>query len=71
MSRYTSLFQPLVLNGTKLSNRLIMGSMHTGLEEQTDGYRRMAAFYAERAAGGAGHRHRRRVSQRSRQTGSR
>ncbi|GIS02393.1 MAG: hypothetical protein CM15mP103_09440 [Gammaproteobacteria bacterium] len=31
-----------------------MGSMHTGLEEQPDGFERMAAFYAERAAGGVG-----------------
>lgn len=31
-----------------------MGSMHTGLEEQPDGFDRMAAFYAERAAGGVG-----------------
>ena len=31
-----------------------MGSMHTNLEEQKDGYNRLAAFYAERAAGGVG-----------------
>lgn len=37
---------------TTLRNRVMMGSMHTGLEEQPDGIARMAAFYAERAAGG-------------------
>ena len=39
---------------TTLRNRLIMGSMHTGLEELPDGWERLAAFYAERAAGGVG-----------------
>ena len=37
-----------------LKNRVLMGSMHTGLEEATDGFERMAAFYAERARGGVG-----------------
>lgn len=54
MSSYPRLFQPLTVNGIVLPNRLMMGSMHTGLEEQSDGYAAMAAFYAERAQGGAG-----------------
>jgi 2,4-dienoyl-CoA reductase (NADPH2) len=37
-----------------LKNRVLMGSMHTGLEEAPDGFSRLAAFYAERAAGGVG-----------------
>ena len=52
--QYPKLFSPLDLGHTQLPNRCIMGSMHTGLEEQPDGFERMAAFYAERAAGGVG-----------------
>lgn len=48
----TSLFSPLDLGFTQLKNRVLMGSMHTGLEEHPDGPRRLAAFYAERAASG-------------------
>ncbi len=51
---YPRLFEPLDLGFTTLKNRSIMGSMHTGLEEMPDGFERMAAFYAERAAGGIG-----------------
>lgn len=47
-----SLFSPLDLGFTQLKNRVLMGSMHTGLEEHPDGPRRLAAFYAERAAAG-------------------
>ncbi len=47
-------FTPLDLGFVTLANRFMMGSMHTGLEETEDGFPRMAAFYAERAAGGAG-----------------
>ena len=43
------LFTPLAVRGRRLANRLVMGSMHTGLEEAPDGLARMAAFYAERA----------------------
>jgi 2,4-dienoyl-CoA reductase (NADPH2) len=43
---------PLDLGFTTLKNRLLMGSMHVGLEEAKDGFERMAAFYAERARGG-------------------
>src|SRR6056300_1606814 len=53
-TQYPQLFEPLDLGFTTLRNRSIMGSMHTGLEEMPDGYERMAAFYAERAAGGVG-----------------
>ena len=51
---YPKLLEPLDLGFTKLKNRVIMGSMHTGLEEQKDCYNRMAAFYKERAEGGVG-----------------
>ncbi|MDI2124957.1 NADPH-dependent 2,4-dienoyl-CoA reductase [Yinghuangia seranimata] len=54
MSPYPHLFQPLDLGFVTLPNRVIMGSMHVGLEEAPDGFARMAAFYAERARGGAG-----------------
>jgi 2,4-dienoyl-CoA reductase (NADPH2) len=46
------LLSPLQVGTTSLKNRILMGSMHTGLEEEPDGYARMAAFYAERARGG-------------------
>lgn len=52
MSRYPSLFAPLDLGFTTLKNRVLMGSMHTGLEERPDGAERLAAFYAERARHG-------------------
>lgn len=52
MSIAPSLFDPLDLGFTQLKNRVLMGSMHTGLEERPDGAARLAAFYAERAAGG-------------------
>ncbi len=54
MSFYPHLFSPLDLGSTVLPNRLIMGSMHVGLEEVENGFERMAAFYAERAKGGVG-----------------
>ncbi|MCS2156317.1 NADPH-dependent 2,4-dienoyl-CoA reductase [Scandinavium sp. H11S7] len=52
MSHYPSLFAPLDLGFTTLKNRVLMGSMHTGLEERPDGTERLAAFYAERARHG-------------------
>jgi 2,4-dienoyl-CoA reductase (NADPH2) len=52
--RYPNLFRPLDLGFTTLRNRTLMGSMHTGLEEVKNGFERLAAFYAERARGGAG-----------------
>jgi 2,4-dienoyl-CoA reductase (NADPH2) len=51
-SKYPHLLAPLDLGFTRLKNRVIMGSMHTGLEEVPDGFERMAAYYAERARGG-------------------
>ncbi|MFC7217560.1 FAD-dependent oxidoreductase [Streptomyces polyrhachis] len=51
---YPHLLSPLDLGFTTLPNRVIMGSMHVGLEEAENGFERMAAFYAERARGGVG-----------------
>ena len=51
---YPHLFQPLDLGFTSLKNRVLMGSMHTGLEEGKDGFKRMAAYFGARAAGGVG-----------------
>ncbi|WP_380280810.1 FAD-dependent oxidoreductase [Kitasatospora purpeofusca] len=51
---YPHLLRPLDLGFTTLPNRVIMGSMHVGLEEAPNGFERMAAFYAERARGGVG-----------------
>jgi 2,4-dienoyl-CoA reductase (NADPH2) len=53
MLAYPNLFRPLNLPGVQLPNRILMGSMHTGLEARPDGMPRLAAFYAERARGGA------------------
>ena len=50
---YPNLFAPLDLGHVTLPNRVLMGSMHTGLEEVGD-WNRMGAFYAARAAGGVG-----------------
>ncbi|MDX3774245.1 NADPH-dependent 2,4-dienoyl-CoA reductase [Chromatiaceae bacterium AAb-1] len=51
---YQHLLKPLDLGYTQLKNRVIMGSMHTGLEEEKNGFSKLAAFYAERAKGGVG-----------------
>lgn len=53
-SPYPHLLQPLDLGFTTLKNRVLMGSMHTGLEEEKNGYQRMATYYAERAKGQVG-----------------
>lgn len=53
-SVYPNLLKPLDLGFTKLKNRVLMGSMHTGLEEAQNGHERMAKFFAERARGGVG-----------------
>ncbi|MDX6007336.1 oxidoreductase [Cupriavidus necator] len=53
-NRYPHMFSPLDLGFTKLKNRVLMGSMHTGLEETENGIERLATFYAERARGGVG-----------------
>ncbi|GGV58684.1 NADPH-dependent 2,4-dienoyl-CoA reductase [Streptomyces griseoloalbus] len=54
MSRYPHLLTPLDLGFTTLPNRVLMGSMHVGLEEAEGGFSRMAEFYAARARGGVG-----------------
>ncbi|MDQ1040676.1 2,4-dienoyl-CoA reductase (NADPH2) [Streptomyces sp. V3I8] len=54
MTRYPHLLQPLDLGHTTLRNRVLMGSMHVGLEEAEHGFERMAEFYAARARGGVG-----------------
>jgi len=51
---FPKMMEPLDLGFTKLRNRVLMGSMHTGLEEDKNGVERMAAFFAERARGGVG-----------------
>ena len=51
---YPHLFEHLDLGFTTLPNRVLMGSMHLGLEEEKHGLEKLAAFYAERAAGGVG-----------------
>ncbi|MFD5427594.1 FAD-dependent oxidoreductase [Streptomyces sp. NPDC127084] len=54
MTPYPHLLSPLDLGFTTLPNRVLMGSMHIGLEEAANGFERMAAFYAARARGGVG-----------------
>ncbi len=51
-SVYPLLLSPLDLGFTVLKNRTVMGSMHTNLEEQENGFEKLAHFYSERAAGG-------------------
>ena len=53
-TRYPHLLAPLDLGFTTLRNRVIMGSMHTGLEDRFYNYGKLAAFYRERARGGVG-----------------
>ncbi len=51
---YPHLLEPLDLGFTTLRNRVVMGSMHTGLEDRARDFDRLAAYYAERARGGVG-----------------
>lgn len=53
-SRYPHLLSPLDLGFTSLKNRVLMGSMHTGLEDHKKDFPRLAAYFAERAAGEVG-----------------
>ena len=53
-SPYPHLFAPLNLGFVTLRNRLVMGSMHTGLEDRFWNYPKLAAYFAERAKGGVG-----------------
>ncbi len=54
MVNFPHLLSPLDLGFTTLRNRVIMGSMHTGMEDRFFNYPKLAAFYRERARGGAG-----------------
>lgn len=54
MTAYPHLLAPIDVAGLRLRNRVVMGSMHTGLEEIDGGMERLAAFYGERAHGGVG-----------------
>ena len=51
---YPHLFSPITLAGVTLPNRVLMGSMHTGLEDKVAHFPRLAAYFAERARGGVG-----------------
>jgi len=51
---YPRLFAPLDLGFTRLPNRIVMGSMHTGLEDRARDFPKLAAYFAARARGGAG-----------------
>lgn len=51
---YPHLFSPLDLGFTTVRNRVLMGSMHTGLEDRARDFPKLAAYFAERAAGGVG-----------------
>ncbi|QBY05870.1 NADPH-dependent 2,4-dienoyl-CoA reductase [Thalassotalea sp. HSM 43] len=51
---FEKLLSPITLGSTTIKNRLLMGSMHTNLEEVEHGFQRMAAFYKERVVGGVG-----------------
>ncbi len=53
-NRYPHLLAPLDLGFTTLKNRVLMGSMHTNLEEIPQGFEKLASFYAARARGGVG-----------------
>jgi 2,4-dienoyl-CoA reductase (NADPH2) len=52
--KYGRLFAPLDLGFTRLPNRIVMGSMHTGLEDRARDFPKLAEYFAERARGGAG-----------------
>ncbi len=54
MTQFSHVLSPLSLGFTTLKNRVVMGSMHTGLEDRFYNYPKLAAFFAERAKGGVG-----------------
>ena len=54
LAKYPNLLAPLDLGFTTIKNRVLMGSMHTNLEEAENGFAKLAAFYGERAKGGVG-----------------
>ena len=51
---YPHLLEPLDLGFTRLKNRVLMGSMHTGLEDRKADFPKLAEYFAERARGGVG-----------------
>jgi 2,4-dienoyl-CoA reductase (NADPH2) len=51
---YPHLLAPIEIAGHKIRNRVVMGSMHTGLEDRARDYPKLAAYFAERARGGVG-----------------
>ena len=53
MNAFPHLLEPLDLGNLTLPNRVVMGSMHTGLEDRARDFPKLAAFFAERARGGA------------------
>lgn len=53
MTAYPHLLTPIDLGHVTLPNRVVMGSMHTGLEDRARDFPKLAAFFAERARGGA------------------
>ena len=54
MTAFPHLFAPITIGGVTLPNRLLMGSMHTGLEDRAQSFERLARFYGRRAEGGIG-----------------
>ncbi len=54
MTDFPRLLEPITLGGTTLRNRVVMGSMHTGLEDRAKDLPALAAYFAERARGGVG-----------------
>ena len=52
--RYPQIFSPLKVGHTTIKNRILMGSMHTGLEDLPDAAERLSAYFVERARGGVG-----------------
>ena len=53
-TRYANILKPLDLGFTTIKNRVVMGSMHTGLEDRFYNYPKLAAYFGERAKGGVG-----------------
>lgn len=53
-TQYPHLFKPLTLGSKTIKNRVLMGSMHTGLEDRAKNYPKLAAYFKERAEGEAG-----------------
>lgn len=51
---YANILKPLHLGFTTIKNRMVMGSMHTGLEDRFYNYPKLAAYFGERAKGGVG-----------------